>query len=167
MENQNYNIRDVISADAADIATIYNHYIEKTIITFEEDAVSETIIAGRIDDVRLSRLPWLIAEQNGLILGYAYASKWKGRCAYRYSMEVTVYLRPDHIGKGIGYALYGSLLPALKSQDVHVAVGGIALPNDASVRLHEKMGFRKVAHFKEVGFKFNRWIDVGYWQRIL
>ena len=112
-------------------------------------------------------MPWFVAEQDGVILGYSYASKWKGRCAYRYSMEVTVYLRPDRVGRGLGSALYSKLLPALKSQRIHVAVGIIALPNEASVKLHEKMGFLKAAHFKEVGFKFERWIDVGYWQLIL
>ena len=88
------------------------------------------------------------------------------RCVSLFT-EVTVYVIPDHVGKGIGSALYSKLLPALKSQGIHVAIGGIALPNEASIKFHEKMGFFKVAHFQEVGFKFNRWIDVGYWQRIL
>lgn len=167
MIDQNYKVRVVLPIEAADIAQIYNHYITHTIITFEEEIVSDDVIAERIQEVQLSQLPWLVAEQDGEILGYAYASKWQGRCAYRYSAEVTVYLSPDHVGKGIGFALYSKLLPALKSQGIHVALGGIALPNEASVKLHEKLGFLKVAQFKEVGFKFNRWIDVGYWQRIL
>lgn len=167
MEDQKYTIRNVSPADAAEIAQIYNHYIANTIITFEEEVVSGDIISERIKEVQLSQLPWLVAEQEGDILGYSYASKWHGRCAYRFSTEVTVYLDPDHVGKGIGSGLYSNLLAALKSQGIHAALGGIALPNEASIKLHEKMGFLKVAQFKEVGFKFNRWIDVGYWQLIL
>ena len=167
MEDRNYIIRDALPGDAEEIARIYNYYIEKTIITFEEEAVSGDTIEGRMQDVRSSRFPWFVAEQDGRLLGYSYACKWKERRSYRYSSEVTVYLGPGHVGKGIGTALYGKLLPAIKSRRIHVAVGGIALPNEASVKLHEKMGFLKSAHFKEVGFKFNRWIDVGYWQCIL
>ena len=167
MKDQSYEIRKVLPDDAAEIAQIYNHYITETIVTFEEEAVTDNIIRERINEARMARLPWFVAEQDGEILGYAYGSKWKGRCAYRYSTEVTVYLKPDHAGKGIGTTLYSELLSALKSQGIHSAIGGIALPNEASVKLHEKMGFLKVAHFKEVGFKFNQWIDVGYWQSIL
>ena len=167
MKDLIFSIRSVLSDDAAELAKIYNHYIENTIITFEEESVTDDIIKERITEVQSSHLPWLVVEQEGNILGYAYAGKWKGRCAYRYSVEVTVYLRPDSVGKGIGSALYSKLLPALKTRGTHVAIGGIALPNKESVNLHEKMGFLKVAHFKEVGFKFNHWIDVGYWQRIL
>jgi L-amino acid N-acyltransferase YncA len=101
------------------------------------------------------------------ILGYSYAGKWKGRCAYRNSFEATVYLSSDHVGNGIGSAPCGKLLAALKPLGIHMAIGSIALPNEANVRLHEKKGFEKAAHFEDVGFKFNRWIDVGYWQRIL
>lgn len=167
MDDQKYKIRNVLPGDAPEIVKIYNYYIANTVITFEEDAVCVDTINERINEIQMSNLPWLIAEQDGKILGYSYSNKWKGRCAYRYSTEVTVYISPDYVGKGIGSALYGRLLPALKSQGIHVAIGGIALPNEASIKLHEKMGFLKVAHFQEVGFKFNRWVDVGYWQHIL
>lgn len=167
MEDQKYIIRDVLPADAAEIAQIYNHYITNTIITFEEETVTEDIIGRRMNEVQYLQLPWFVAEQDGNVLGYSYAGKWKDRSAFRYATEVTVYLRPDHAGKGIGAELYSKLLRALKSQGVHVAIGGIAMPNEASIKLHERMGFLKVAQFKEVGFKFNRWIDVEYWQRIL
>jgi phosphinothricin acetyltransferase len=167
MEELKYKIRDALSIDAKEIAQIYNHYITNTIITFEEDIVSDAIICDRINEVQGAGLPWFVAEQNGKILGYCYASKWKGRCAYRFSAEVTVYVNPEQVGKGIGFALYSKLLPALKDHGIHVAIGGIALPNEVSIKLHEKLGFLKVAQFAEVGFKFNRWIDVGYWQRIL
>lgn len=161
------HIRAVIEADSEAVAEIYNHYVRQTIITFEEKAISSSEIYQRIQGVQSSSLPWFVAELAGEILGYAYAGKWKERCAYRFSAEVTVYVTPEHTGCGIGSRLYSQLLPALRDRGIHVAIGGIALPNEASVAFHEKLGFTKVAHFQEVGFKFKRWIDVGYWQRIL
>jgi L-amino acid N-acyltransferase YncA len=161
------NVRAVIESDAEAVAGIYNHYVTRTIVTFEENTLSPSEIYQRAREVQSSSLPWFVAEQAGEIVGFAYASKWKGRCAYRFSTEVTVYVNPDHVGYGIGSRLYSQLLPALKDREIHVAIGGIALPNEVSISFHEKFGFTKVAHFKEVGFKFNRWIDVGYWQRIL
>ena len=160
-------IRDATPADAAAIAEIYNHYVLRTIVTFEEEAVPVPEIAERIQEVYADRLPWIVAEREGTVVGYAYASKWKGRCAYRYSTEITVYLAHDQAGRGIGSELYGRLFPMLKDRKLHAAMGGISLPNPASVALHEKFGMEKVAHFKEVGYKFDRWIDVGYWARIL
>ena len=112
-------------------------------------------------------LPWLVAEQTDQVIGYAYASKWKERCAYRYSVESTVYLDPSFTGQGIGTKLYEALLAILQRNSIHIVIGGIALPNPASVALHERLGFNKVAHFKEVGYKFNRWVDVGYWEASL
>ncbi len=97
----------------------------------------------------------------------AYATKWKRRFGYRFSAEVTVYLDHVHAGRGIGSKLYDHLLPALRSAGIRVVIGGIALPNAASVALHEKFGFEKVAQFREVGIKFDQWIDVGYWEKIL
>lgn len=160
-------VRLATADDAESLAKIYNFYVLESTITFEEEAVSAQAMASRIQDAHLTSLPWLIAEERGRVLGYALATKWKGRCAYRFSTEVTVYVDRAQVRRGIGSRLYRQLLPALKSCGMHVAIGGIALPNDASVRLHENLGFAKVAQFKEVGFKFGRWIDVGYWQRIL
>jgi phosphinothricin acetyltransferase len=135
-----------------------------TAISFETDEVLPEEMASRIREVTAAELPWLVAERDGRIVGYAYASKWKGRCAYRYSVESSVYVDAEHTGQGIGTALYDALLARLRSGKTHVVIGGIALPNEGSVALHERFGFRKVAHFNEVGFKFDRWIDVGYWQ---
>ncbi len=157
-------VRDVRDSDAAAIADIYNHYINHTVVTFEEQEVDAGEITRRIDETRGLPLPWLVLEQQGQVLGYAYASKWKGRCAYRYSVEITVYLAPDAAGRGLGSALYEALLRRLKEAGMHSVLGGIALPNEASVALHEKFGMRKVAHLEEVGYKFGRWVDVGYWQ---
>ncbi len=126
-----------------------------------------TEMARRIEDVQSASLPWLVAEEGSQILGYAYATQWRARSAYRFSVEITVYLAPEYTGRGIGSKLYGQLFPILQARGIHAVMGGIALPNEASVALHEKFGLRKVAHFEQVGFKFNQWIDVGYWQRML
>jgi phosphinothricin acetyltransferase len=158
-------LRAATAADAAGIAAIYNHYIEQTVVTFEEAPVSAAEIAGRIESVRSLSLPWLVAEEVGRIVGYAYATKWKDRSAYRFSAESTVYLAPGDTGRGLGSSLYAQLFPMLEARGVHAVMGGITLPNQASVALHEKFGMRKVAHFEAVGFKFDRWLDVGYWQR--
>jgi L-amino acid N-acyltransferase YncA len=160
-------IRSATAVDATDIARIYNHYVSTTFITFETEAVTSSEMAARIGDILATPLPWLIAEENRHVIGYAYASKWKGRCAYRHSVETTAYVDHDVLGKGVGLALYTPLLKALRSLSMHTAIGGIALPNDRSVALHERLGFRKVAHFEQVGFKFDRWIDVGYWQVLI
>jgi phosphinothricin acetyltransferase len=120
-----------------------------------------------MDEVREASLPWLTAERAGEVVGYAYATAWRVRRGYRYSTEVTVYVAPGVGGLGIGSLLYADLIPALEERGIHIAIGGIALPNEPSVALHEKFGFNKVAHFEQVGLKFDRWIDVGYWQRIL
>lgn len=167
MAGETIKIRASESNDAAAVAAIYNHYIAETVITFEEEPVGANEIARRIDDVQSASLPWLIAEERGEVAGYAYATPWRTRTAYRFSVEVTVYLSADHSGRGIGSMLYGRLFPMLEARGIHAVMGGIALPNEASVALHEKFGLQKVAHFREVGFKFGRWIDVGYWQRTL
>src|SRR5215469_16101050 len=100
-------------------------------------------------------MPWLVAEETGVVSGYAHAKPWKPRSAYRFSVEITVYVNPQRVRRGIGSMLYGQLFRLLQARGVHAVIGGIALPNDPSVALHEKLGLRKVAHFKEVGFKFD------------
>lgn len=159
-------IRSATTADAEAICSIYNHYVLETTITFEEAAVSPNDMQSRIGET-LPSLPWLVWQEGAAILGFAHASKWKGRCAYRHSAEVTVYLEPGCTGRGIGPKLYEELLASLRERNFHAAIGGIALPNPASIALHERFGFRKVAHFEQVGWKRNRWIDVGYWQLLL
>lgn len=159
-------IRPVRPDDAAAVAAIYNHYIEHTIATFEERTLSAAAIGERIAAIGAT-YPYLVAETRAGVAGFAYASRWHERCSYRLSVETSVYLDAGSIGAGLGTELYGRLLDALGEGGYHCAIGGIALPNDASVALHEKLGFERVAHFKEVGRKFERWIDVGYWQRLL
>lgn len=160
-------IRSATEDDSDSIARIYNHYILNTVVTFEEQAVSSRVVAGRINQVLSDSLPYLVAVQGDPVVGYAYAAKWHDRSAYRYSVETTIYLDSRYVGKRIGGNLYSVLLDHLKERGLHVAIGGIALPNPSSVALHEKLGFRKVAHYREVGFKFNKWVDVGYWQCVL
>jgi len=160
-------IRSATATDAEAIAAIYNHYIRDSIVTFEETAVPAADMARRMAEVSAAGLPWLVAERSGAIAGYARATPWRPRSAYRFSVESSIYLDPQHTGAGLGTHLYRELLAQLKSRSLHVAIGGVALPNAASVALHEKLGFRKVAHFGEVGFKFGRWIDVAYWQLAL
>jgi L-amino acid N-acyltransferase YncA len=158
--------RPVTPADAVTIAAIYNHYVVNTFVTFEEEAVSAMEMQRRFTEVAEARLPWLVWEEAGLILGFAYAGKWKSRCAYRYSVESTIYLEKDAVGHHRGTRLYLALIETLRPRGIHSILGGVALPNTASVALHEKLGFQKIAHFKEVGWKFERWIDVGYWELI-
>ena len=160
-------IRVAATNDAEAIASIYNHYVVNTTITFEEQEVTVTQMAGRIAEVQSASLPWLVAEQSGEVLAYAYATKWKARSAYRFSVESTVYVKNGFARQGLGTKLYEGLVLNLKERGVHAVMGGIALPNESSIALHEKFGFKKVAHFQEVGFKFCRWLDVGYWQRVL
>ncbi|MEM9251088.1 MAG: N-acetyltransferase family protein [Planctomycetota bacterium] len=156
-------IRDATPADAPAIAAVYNHYVERSIATFEEVAVSADEMARRMEPAQ-GRTPFLVAEDDAAVVGYAYACPFNTRAAYRHTREITVYLHPERTGRGHGTALYRELLDRLKTQGIHAVIGGVSLPNPASVALHEKLGFTKVAEFPEVGRKFDRWIAVGYWQ---
>lgn len=157
-------IRPAKPSDAQSIVTIYNYYVLNTIATFEEDVVNVADITRRINYISEQNLPWLVAEHEGKVIGYAYASPWKGRCAYRFSAETTVYIAHTEKSKGWGKQLYTELMKVLKDSHIKSAIAGIALPNTDSVALHEKFNMKKVAHFEKVGFKFGQWIDVGYWQ---
>jgi L-amino acid N-acyltransferase YncA len=159
-------IRKATVEDAEAICTIYNHYIENTTISFEEHPVSVKEMQDRIIKITNS-LPWLISENKERITGYAYADTWMIRSAYRYTVVSAIYLDPKFLRQGIGSRLYQRLLSDLRQHSLHSVIGIIALPNPASIGLHEKLGFEKVAHFKQVGRKFGKWIDVGYWERIL
>lgn len=162
-----FAIREATVADAPAIAALYNPYVAETTITFEEVPVSAEQMAARVGEVQQAGLPWLVLEEGGALRGYAYATRWKPRSAYRFSVESSVYLAMGHTGRGHGRRLYEALFEALRARGVHAVIGGIALPNPASVALHERMGMAPVAQFREVGFKFDRWIDVGYWERLL
>jgi L-amino acid N-acyltransferase YncA len=160
-------LREATAADAARLAEIYNPYVLTTPVSFEESAVGADEMAARIAKTAAAGLPWLVAEDAGRIAAYAYASPWRERSAYRFAVECTVYAAPEGQRRGVGSALYRALFERLAQGPWHTVIAGIALPNAASVALHERMGMRKVAHLSEVGFKFGRWHDVGYWQRPL
>ncbi len=159
-------IRSIEYKDIDAICEIYNYYIVNTIITFEEVEVSTEEMRKRVEEVT-AFFPWLVCEEQGRVIGYAYAGKWRGRTAYRHSAELSVYLSNDERGRGLGKKLYEALLTELRKTDLHAVIGGVSLPNEQSQRLHESLGFKKVAEFKEVGYKFQQWIDVGYWELIL
>jgi L-amino acid N-acyltransferase YncA len=159
-------IRTAEMKDVQEICSIYNHYILHTTVTFEEEPISVDEMKKRILEVT-SAYPWLVYEDQGTVIGYAYASRWKSRAAYRHSVELSIYMSKDHLGKGFGKKLYEALLAELRKTDVHAAIGGMALPNEQSRKLHESLGFKKNGEFKEVGYKFHQWTDVGYWEMIL
>jgi L-amino acid N-acyltransferase YncA len=156
-------IREATSSDARAIADIYNYYILNTVITFELDPITPQEIIKRMEKYKAVG-PYLVLEEDGEVIGYAYVSKFRERPAYEHSIETSIYLKHDCGGKGWGTKLYEELLSQV-SLERHILIGGIALPNEASIKLHEKCGFKKVAHFSEVGRKFGKWIDVGFWQR--
>jgi L-amino acid N-acyltransferase YncA len=160
-------VRSASAPDAEVIARIYNYYVQNTVITFEEEPVSAQVMATRMAEVQSLSLPWLVAEAGDALVGYAYASRWKVRSAYRYSVETTVYLEHGSEGRGIGTTLYSELLLILRERGIRVVIGGTAMPNAASAALHEKLGFEPVGTFRQVGFKLGRWVDVAYWQLVL
>lgn len=160
------SIRPVTIDDAPAIAAIYNHYIAHSIATFDEVAVPVAQIAAKIES-QPQGYPMLVYGEDAQVVAYALGRPHHERSAYRYSAEVGVYVHPDYTRRGIGRSLYGELIPLLHAQGMHTLLGGISLPNPASVALHESMGFHKIAHYREVGYKFGQWIDVGYWQRML
>jgi len=159
-------VREALADDGAAIALVYNHYVETTSISMEMEAVGSADMQARIAAVQAAGLPWLVLLDAGKLAGYAYASPWRARPGYRHAVETSVYLAPGRRGRGHGVHLYRALLARLEGR-CHSVIGGIALPNPASVALHERLGFRQVACFSEVGHKFGQWIDVGYWELLL
>lgn len=156
-------IRPARTSDAKQLADLYNYYVRHTLITFEEEEVSEQQYADRVKKIQ-ENYPFIVWEENGEILGFAYGTKWRERSAYRFALESSVYVRQGHFGKGIGFKLYARLFELLKAQGCKQVIGVITLPNEISVTMHERFGFVKAAHFKQVGLKFDQWSDVGFWQ---
>ena len=155
-------IRKAKETDAHTIALIYNHYIVHSTTTFEEKEVNGQLILERLN--KSKKHPWWVYEQEGVVLGYAFSTKWKPRSAYRFTVESSVYVAPKQQQKGVGTLLYSKLINALKKEGFRIILAGISLPNDQSIFFHEKLGFQKVGQLESVGYKFNRWIDVGYWE---
>lgn len=180
------HIRPVEAADFEAIAALTNQFILRTAIHFGEAPVSADELR---DDWQRSRerFPYLVAEQResgasaaassrapdgaagdrGVFLGYAKAGPWRTRSAYRFTAEVGIYIAPEAQKRGVGAALYEALIESCRAAGFHALIGGITMPNDASVRLHERLGFQRIGVFPEVGFKFDRWHGVGFWQLML
>jgi len=157
------NIRVAQPSDGEAIAAIYAPIVRDTAISFEVDPPTPQEMAQRIA-ATLATHPWLVAEQDGQVIGYAYAAKHRDRAAYRWSVDVTVYIGAQARRGGVGRALYQKLIAVLRRQGFHAAFAGIALPNDASVGLHEAVGFTPIGTYKHVGFKLGQWRDTGWWR---
>ena len=153
-------IRNAKEKDAAAICEIYNHYVATTHISFDESEVSVEKFLKLIQD----QTPFLVYEVDEKVVGFAYTAPWKSKPAYRFTHESTIYLKSGATNKGVGSSLYKALIEQAKDLGLHSLVACIALPHEQSVHFHEKLEFIKTAHFEEVGFKFDRWLDVGYWQ---
>jgi phosphinothricin acetyltransferase len=156
-------MRIATPADAAGILSIYGPYCNSTPVSFEVVAPSEAEMRARIERI-LDKYPWLIAEIDGKVAGYVYASQHRERAGYRWAVDVAVYVAREHHRGGIGRALYDALFAILRQQGFYSAIAGITLPNAGSVGLHESLGFRKVGVFSNVGYKLGEWLDVGWWQ---
>lgn len=157
-------IRLAVEADAPAIAAIYRPYVIGTHFSFEETAPDADEIAARMSN---PLHPWLVAEEDGRVVGYASTSAMRNRAAYRWSVETGIYLTPSAQGRGTAHRLLSAHLALLQRQGFVTVIAGIALPNDASIALHEKLGFTLSGIERGVGFKLGEWIDVGRWQRDL
>jgi phosphinothricin acetyltransferase len=160
-------LRKATTDDAPALCNIYNYYIEHTAITFETIPVSESDMRQRIAEVMESGYSFYVGEMGGKIIGYYYTHRWKNRSAYTTTVEESIYLDKNETGKGYGTQLFKHLLSHIDRNATHVLIACISIPNEDSVRLHEKFGFKQISHMKEVGRKFNQWQDVGHWQLIL
>lgn len=149
--------------DAAACAAIYAPHVEDGPTSFEEEAPGPEEMMARIEETAATH-PWLVAEDGGEVVGYAYSCRHRSRPAYRWSAEVSVYIGEGHRGRGVGRGLYEALLTELRERGFHFAYAGITLPNEASVALHEALGFEPVGVFEEIGWKAGAWRDVGWWQ---
>ena len=159
-------IRDAVGADAAALLAIYRPFVLDTPVSFELEPPPIVEFEQRIATAR-STWAWLVGELGSELVGYAYASSYKSRAAYLWSVETAVYVHADHRGQGVGTTLYSRLMAALAEKGYCTAYAGITLPNEASIRLHRTVGFREIGVFRRAGWKFGRWHDVSWWQREL
>ncbi len=157
-------IRFIKESDAEQVLAIYAHYVEHTHITFEYPPPSLDEYRQKITSV-IEQYPWLVYEEDGKIIGYAYAHVHRPRVAYQWSPEATIYLHPEYKGKGIGKILYTVLFDLLRLQGYYTVLAGVGQPNDGSNHLHKKLGFLEIGTFKDVGFKFGNWHDT-VWYRL-
>jgi len=167
MPGPRVDIRAVEAGDLAAIAAIYAHYVEHTYVTFDLDAPDRADWQRRWETAVAAGHPWWTALRAGTCEGFLTTAEFRPKPAYRSTVETTIYLSPEATGRGLGGALYDVALPELGRRGFHLATAGIALPNPASVALHERYGFALVGVFEEVGYKLGAWRDVGWWQRRL
>ena len=160
-------IRLAVEDDAAALAAVYRTYVEDSRISFEEVAPDADEMARRVRGDPPGFHPWFVADEDGRLLGYVASSPFRTRRAYRWIVETGIYLAPEASGRGVGRALLTELLQLLERQGYVAAIGAIALPNPASVALHEKLGFTYAGAYHGVGFKLGEWLDVGLWQKEL
>lgn len=156
-------LRSVRRDEAATLCDIYRPYVEHTAISFETECPSVAEFAARIEKIS-SKYPWLVCESQGQVVGYAYASQHRERAAYRWSVDVAIYLEQQFHGCGIGSLLYRRLLSEVKELGYLNALAGIALPNEKSIGLHRSMGFKHIGIYQSVGYKLGKWHDVSWWQ---
>jgi phosphinothricin acetyltransferase len=157
-------IRKVKEEDAQAMATLYNHYVTHTNQTFETEEISAETMLGRVKEC-LQRYNWLVLEEDQEVIGFAYYKKFRKNIAYNHTAETAVYLNHTKTGKGYGKKLYQAMIDDAQANGFKELIGGVLLPNDGSVKIHEAMGFRKVAHFEKVGEKNGKYIDVAFWQK--
>jgi phosphinothricin acetyltransferase len=160
------NIRKVEVTDAPRLRDIYNHYIASTVMTFETETLSEEQVVERIKKYT-PLYPWYVAEVDGSVIGYAYASEFIERSAYKYTSEITIFIDKDYTRGGCGKLLFSKLIEDMKELKYAALMSIIAAPNSPSVRLHKTFGFEKVGHLKKAGYKLGRWVDVEYWELLL
>jgi len=160
------HVRPYEPGDEAAICAIYNHYIERTTITFEIDALSREQMRARIE-AYVQAYPFYVCELEGTVRGYCYATQFRPRAAFRHTVEASVYVDANVCGRGVGRAMYATLMSELETRDVRTVVGVVALPNEASERLHDAFGFSRVGQLREVGRKLGQWIDIAYFQKML
>lgn len=156
-------IRSVEITDAQELLNIYNYYVLNSTVNFDIEPVGLETFINKIKRIKTD-YPFIVYKEGGEILGYAYGSRFRPRPAYNNTVESTVYVKHTAHGKQIGSKLYAALIELLKETNLHTVLGVLTIPNDASIRLHEKFGFQQVANLKQVGLKFGEWQNIGIWQ---
>ena len=159
-------IRPVELSDSNAITEIYNHYILNSVASFETEALSIEMMRNRISEISVN-FPYFVCEIDGDIAGYCYAHPWKERAAYRFTLETTVYISPQHLHEGIGRILMEELINSCTERGFHALIACITGNNEASIALHERLGFKKVSYFEKVGYKHNQILDVVDYQLLL
>ena len=160
-------IRPLTAGDAEAVADIYAHYVTHSVVTFDTEAPTPQAMRHTLESLLDGGFPAWASLTDGVLTGYCYAHPWKARAAYARTLETTIYLHPSHTGRGTGRALMTRLIGDCRARGIHALVACITVPNEASTRLHESLGFRCVSRFREVGRKFGRWLDVSDYELIL